>query len=311
MVQDNNILFERDLLKKITVEDFGTYSAKIFSFCTDPVSGRPLYLTHLPLAIQASGFKGDLDQETLENLSAGYVYLIACYYCIDSFVDFHGWGVKDEEDVTRAIDISLLLSTSQLRFFRAVSAINPSSLGWFIENFRNVVFLNAQALHEELSFRSKVDTVFDESSEFFSMWARSNPFLFIFQLLFQMSDKCLSSRDEGIIKKILYWLQWGDDIGDWREDYAKRKWTPFLRICMNDVGFDSTEEEVEDHIYFNGIIEKYLSKVLFELEKLSNELTKQEEFGQLVKFVKMQVAKAEHLLEQIIIAKLSNDNNHE
>lgn len=306
---DLDKVFEKEIafLNKVTTEDFGSDSPKIFSVCIDPVSKRPMYLSHLPLAIQATGIRRLSDVE-IEHIQAGYVYLIACYYCIDAIADKHAWGDHETHEYSLASYISWLSTTSLDRFLRAVALIAPHKREWLSDRFRLLFRENHKALTQELNFRSKLSNKYVKRHEYFNMWARSSPFLFLFELLSAFNNQALETTVASNIKDMLFYLQWGDDIGDWREDFRAKKWTPFLRTCSEKIAHNLDESSLEENIYLGGILENYLNYVIEGLKGVMKNLEGFSGMKELSNFIQLQVDKAEVLLKNFSLTKQAELN---
>src|SRR5437016_5198828 len=81
---------ERAQLARWLAEDFSDLAAEFAPLCLDPKAGRPLYLTHLPIAAAAMG--AEFPPPVRDDLNAGYVYLTGSYYALDAVVDGHACG---------------------------------------------------------------------------------------------------------------------------------------------------------------------------------------------------------------------------
>lgn len=303
----NQIIKESQLLRKWIAEDFGRDNDRFFEYCIGGSDKRPLYLTHLPIALSflEVDFIGLSD---IENINAGYVYQIASYYAIDAIVDKHKMQYCETEYLELAPDISCLSLASRNRYSKVIQKYVPEKKGKFDELFLQCQLVNSQSINQEIYFRNKPTITFNKKDEFLSMWGRSNPFLFLFEYFDLIStSESLLDKDRSIIKELLYYLQWGDDIGDWREDFNREKWTPFLRKSIRNFNLIPSEKQLEEEIYLSGIYEEEFVNINKNFKKLINELRGVKRKQKLIDFIFTSYQKIEILLNSFNEIKRSNN----
>lgn len=301
MVQAN-IKKEQQQLRKWLEEDFDAASPRLFKLCVDTRDNRPLYLTHVLLALKSTEY--DLPElESLTNLQAGYVYLTAAYYAIDALVDEHGVIGDGSKDILLSADVGIVIVGSFNRFTKLFLKENPQNLLWFLDRFRNLFLENSLALREEFFYRQDRNKEFSEKDEFFSMWARSNTFIFLFEICYALKGHKMPSDLERDLRNLLYYLQWGDDIGDWREDFRAKKWTPFLRSCIASSSDGIDEKWLEKKIYIDGKLEYHMGKVIEGLAKVKSKIPAKSKSLRI--FIDIQLRKAKKILVDFLTEKIS------
>lgn len=301
MVQAN-IKKEQQQLRKWLEEDFKDTGPRLFKLCVDTKDNRPLYLTHVQLALKSTEHNlSNLD--SLMNLQAGYVYLTAAYYAIDALVDEHGVIGDGSKDNLLSADVGVVVTGACSRLTKLFLKENPQNLLWFSDKFRHVFLENSQALREEFFYRQDKNKVFLEEDEFFSMWARSNTFIFLFEICYALKGHTMPSDLEHELRNLLYYLQWGDDIGDWREDFRAKKWTPFLRSCFTASSDETDEKWLEKKIYLDGKLEYHMGKVIEGLAKVKSKIPAKSK--SLLVFVDLQLRKAKKILIDFLTDKIS------
>lgn len=293
---------EREILQKWLFDDLGHDGTELMPFCMAGGSSRPLYLTHLPIALSAAGLT-DLPVKSLEDLNAGYVYLTAAYYCMDAAVDNPVLSRGSSRfDFPAA---SVLLGSAFERLLRVFSDVRPNQIAWIGREFRNVLAINARALRAESNFCGDPNHAFSREAEFFHLWGRSNTFLFLFDITFALAGTAVSDVDRQVICETLYFLQLGDDLGDWREDYRAKKWTPFLRNCFKQFCGMPNEQELEEAVYLNGEFEVQMSSIISGLRCAARRLPGLNSYAPLKQFIETQALKGETALTSFVQEKLA------
>jgi len=268
-IKDQQML-DLSLMSKWFKQNFGENELKLAGVCIGMADGVPAYVHHVRML--AEFLNPNLADDAFENLAAAYLYLCAAYYSVDALHDGQkatapnspGYGTPS--DVAR---LTLACSQRLIGFEKSTNVVDD-------ENIQKVLSETlaeaARALEEEHFFRSSDHIVFNSKDEFFHLWARSNPFIFLADALSRSANSTLDQVLRRQLENFLYLTQLGDDLTDWREDYANSNWTPFLRKCRARIGHTPSIEELEKAILLNGLWEEELSCVISGLSNIAGEL---------------------------------------
>jgi len=238
-IKDQQML-DLSLMSKWFKQNFGENELKLAGVCIGMADGVPAYVHHVRML--AEFLNPNLADDAFENLAAAYLYLCAAYYSVDALHD----GQK---------------------------ATAPNSPGYGTPS--DVARLTLACSQRLIGFEKSTNVVDDENiqkDEFFHLWARSNPFIFLADALSRSANSTLDQVLRRQLENFLYLTQLGDDLTDWREDYANSNWTPFLRKCRARIGHTPSIEELEKAILLNGLWEEELSCVISGLSNIAGEL---------------------------------------
>ena len=108
--------------------------------------------------------------------------------------------------------------------------------------------------------------------EFESIVARSNSFLFLFQVLTEIVLERTESFLKQQLKTFVFYMQLGDDLTDWRKDFQTKHYTSFLRECFAELGRMPNEHELEGHVLLSGIFERRLERIILGFGHILREL---------------------------------------
>lgn len=228
----------------------------------------PLGFEH-PKAL-AQMFDANINNEAFEELRLGYVYLCAYYFLLDATVDEH------LSEKNAPLYLTHLLSASCSLFTNACLKSRPEALSDTHRLLFEHISQNANAIKLEILLN---DTPLKDTPDqnYKSIIGRSNAVMFLYSILSFLSNKSTDEQIVSILNDIVYYIQLGDDLGDWRKDYDGKRWTPFLRACFRRKGRLLNIQELEEEIHLTGFYEEYMANVINglgeakeRLEKLSN-----------------------------------------
>lgn len=214
------------------------------------VDGWPIGVTHVTYMDRL--FEPALSEVQVEHLTLGYVYLAIAFFCID-----HVW----DGDVLQGIEPlagPLMLAVAEKHLGR--SAGPPSKLGQLdalcdlLARFSSAMLVE-RALHK--GARSLTD---DEEREYVVGRSALIPFM-VNQVLMAKGLPPDESATQ-LFESAVFYLQMGDDWGDWREDFRIGNQSTFLRLCASRVGSSwDTEAKLERFVYLSGIYEEWGQRV--------------------------------------------------
>ena len=92
---------------------------------------------------------------------------------------------------------------------------------------------------------------------------RSRLFTGLFEVICRLKGRPPSASEIRILEEFLFWMQRGDDIGDWREDYRTGHNSYFIRLCIRANGeLPASEAEMEEYVYLSGAYEEEAEKII-------------------------------------------------
>ncbi len=252
---------EIELLDKWIIEDFNIDKRPLLKSIFVNESGRVLYSSHTEIAINFVLDKSftKIDSDIYENITAGYVYLISIYFILDSIADEENFGLNNTNYKELSLEIPSIFYALNKRFNACLSS--DESRKEYGNLIRQTLDLNSKAVKEEIFFRRDPLRKYSKNKEYFNMWARSNVFLFLFQFVGVVFKREIPFKKLDFFSDLLYFLQWGDDAGDWRQDYKNKKWTPLLRQSFTEKGKFLSEYELEEYLYLEGKLKNTLNYI--------------------------------------------------
>lgn len=248
------------------LETVQNYIARFFPKETDALvrlslneDGHPFCFNHIDLFHEMIGFP--FKDEDRDELRMGYVTLSAYYFLLDAVIDNH---LHNESD---ALYLSHFFSMAWHSFVTVAQRIRPDSLDELGTTFFKFISLNAQAVQNEAIFQ-QTPLIVNEEEEYESIVGRLNTFLLLYHILTLLTGQPSEPKVTKILSDLLFYLQLGDDLGDWREDAQAKHWTSFLRLCFNHTGTPMSEEEIELAIFLDGLYEIRAAKIINGMEDL-------------------------------------------
>jgi hypothetical protein len=236
----------------------------LFSLCVND-AGFPVGFYHPEIFLDLLG--GTLSPEILNELRRPYVYLSAYYFCLDSIVDGHS------PEKRNALYLTHLLASATHRFSSFFLQRFPNDAGAFETTFFRRISNNSTAVLAEQLFRA-FPTTPNESEERANIIGRSNSSLLLIDILSIATKTPLTHAMNSLMHDFLFYMQLGDDLGDWRIDYRASHWTSFLRKCFACLGrIAATEDELERQVYLTGIYEERAILILKGFDRIINALT--------------------------------------
>lgn len=195
-------------------------------------------------------FRGnrELAEESYVDLSVGYVLISGYYFLLDSVVDGHC------AEPTSAVFLTHLLGGAMLRFNRLIQRENPSAAADWFTAFSDYCEANAEAVRLEKKLISTPMKLNPEDDRL-SIVGRSNSFLLLYRLVCILHREESSAEVARALEALVYYLQLGDDLGDWREDFLAGNYSSTLRACFLECGRVLDLRSLEEFLYLSGFYE--------------------------------------------------------
>lgn len=213
----------------------------------------------------------ELPAAAIEEIRYGYVLLSGYYFLLDSVVDGHLLKTSD------ALYLTHLLSESMIAFEEA-SYLVGRRLGDIAITLRRHINSNAAAiLLESQTFDSPLTE--NHPSDYESIVGRSNSSLLLYYVLYELIGIEPDEVLLGILRDFTFYVQLADDFGDWQEDFAGRRWTPFLRFCFSNIGKVGEESDLSTFIFIRGGYEMWVSRIIRGLREIRSRLNQHNASG--------------------------------
>jgi hypothetical protein len=223
--------------------------------------GVPLGYVHPDLFLELLPNKFNI--EAVETLRIGYVLLAAYYFLLDAIVDGH---LKNPMD---ALYISHLTSGAYSQFRTACAIASPDSIAALDLMICQHLAENAQAIRDESVYFSSPLMPAD-SEEIDSITGRSNAILLLYRTLCLFAGSAANQVVISLIKRLIYFIQLIDDLGDWREDYRAGRYTSVLRYSFSRRGRILSESKLENDLLLGGIFEVRCGMIINSLDALAS-----------------------------------------
>lgn len=213
-------------------QDFPDHVDILLQLSLDGSERQPLLYDQVEVALDCFRPQADrLEPSIIEDLHAGYVYLVAAIFCMDALVDEHPRGVLNSGKPLGEIAKAgyLFLTGGLLRIKRSAMSAGLSADA-VDKELSLVIAENMSALTEEKKLHEKPfePRLYDDYP---NVVGRANILLYLFSLVGQMTGISSSPSMQSALSDFIFFLQMGDDLGDWREDYANNRPTSFIREC--------------------------------------------------------------------------------
>jgi hypothetical protein len=262
-MEDQVNFCQNEVVERIR-ECYPNESDKLIKLCYHGLA-EPLGYYHPEMVQHLMGV--DLEKERMLNLRLGYVFLSSYYFLLDAVVDEH----LDNSD--HCLYLTHLLSLAWDHFSEIFISAPPEQFSSFKRSFHELIHGNAKAIIDERdTFKSPLH--YSEEYEYESIVGRSNSSLVLVEILNCLSTVCKTQTADikKIVKDFAFYVQLGDDLADWRQDYHSCKYSGFLRELFSANSRILTEEEVEEAIYLSLVFENRCIKIINGLRHISSTL---------------------------------------
>ena len=292
--------------EKITINQNSIFSALHEAFPEDAVAllrlcnhglDQPLGIDHPFIIEDLVGKK--LSKKDFENIRLGYVMVTAYYFLLDAVVDDH------LENKLQSLYLTHLLTLACQKFDEVIYSNPKIDSRNFNKIFHQLISENAKAIRLENEFASNPFS-YSEQNEYTSIVGRSNSSIILLQIIATLTETDNTNELEEILKDFAFFVQLGDDLADWRDDFKTKKYTSFLREIFSKHNRVLTEEELEEEIYLTTIFEARAGKVIKGLDRITKQIEKRsnDKGKHLILLIQLQIEKIKTLMTQVIEIKL-------
>lgn len=281
-------------LLALLAHDFPHDAATLHSLCLND-AGFPVGYYHPDHLADLANVA--LPPTVIDSLRSAYVPILAYYFLLDDVVD------RDITDDAQPLYLTHLLASGVTTLTRTLYRFLPTRASEFSSLFYQYISDNAAAIRSESDFRRNalVPAAF---AEYENITGRANFFTFLYILICGLGNVVPHEQTVKIIKDFLFFMQLGDDLGDWRIDFQAQRWTSFLRASfrqMNKIPQD--EAELEHFVYFSGAYEVRLAYVIRGFDALIAQVERAPRFAG---FIGKQRRESMSVLRDFIAAKVQH-----
>lgn len=203
----------------------------------------------------------------LEKLRMPYILLSSHYLLLDDVIDRH---LAKEEDALYSSHL-LLMAYSEIFLSLNANAAERTKLD-LVKRMANRVFENAFAVRQEI--KQRTGEYRPNKDENYQMIAgRSNSTIQFYEILCLLTGKTPDENIIYLLTELIYYLQLGDDLGDWNKDFKHGNFTPLIQECFLHLPAEKRSDisSIETVLYTGGVYEKYVAQIVNNLDKIKNE----------------------------------------
>jgi len=214
--------------------------------------GYPVGYSHPKSVIELLG--GGISPQVEQDITAGYILLSAYYFFLDSFID------KQDSSPVHHSYLTHLITGSHYFFVKSTRSL-PIDQGEVAALLMASVSDNSRAMRQEQTLH---DTPLAHMPlvERESIIGRSNPLILLYQLCCLVSRTTVDVNVRDLLDELILSIQAADDLGDWRPDYERKQWSPFLRRTFQQQQRVLSVSEIEDLLYVrNGYEDEMLTLI--------------------------------------------------
>lgn len=262
----SNAASARSWMNIYGLNDFGDKWAILQPLCFAD-NGWPYGIRHVRCFNSLYG--NSLSPTAEAQLTSAYVYLASSFFCLDHICDGESCNQFDE-----ALGASLFICGAADRVTQ-VCALLGREIQPELVKLRDLYMTFAEAMRSERETRRNWEIV-NDAQDIEHEVRRSSVVLYAYRLVGRLTGRESTSEAIAALELLIRSIQEGDDWGDWREDFASKNWTPFLRRCAAQMGYmPSTEPEMERFIYLSGAYEEQGRAVIAGLREAGSILSAQ------------------------------------
>ncbi len=184
-----------------------------------------------------------------------HILLSAYYFLLDSLVDGH----LDEQE--QGVYLTHLLGGALLLFNRVCDQLDDERARRIEEAIRATISENARSVLLEIQLNAQPFTA-SRKEDYASIVGRSDWSLFLYRVLRILSGAHEVPDITPLLSEVILYIQLGDDLADWREDYLAGRWTSFLRSIFILKGRVLGLSELEEQVYLGGIYERQMATLV-------------------------------------------------
>lgn len=254
------MIVTKESLEADLAQSFPLHIQRLLPLCL--VGSRPLGGAHVEYLDALVAPR--LPVALLSSLAHAYVYLAAAFFCIDHVYD------GDPHDSFEVLAPATLVA-------RAIGSITIVAAEFKIPSLAlDEKLMEIFSTFNESMIREK--TVSIASNKYWSdvydhVTGRSALFVVYFKILNLLKSRPDEEAELELLRQFIYFMQLGDDLGDWRSDFKVGKITPVLAMAFEQASRPfSTEDELEEFVYLSGFYERTATNIADGLQQVRDRL---------------------------------------
>lgn len=249
-------LFEAKISDK-----FPGHTEEVLSLVRNEV-GEPLGFRHVDYLDAWAA--PPLPENLRDHLRISYVLLAAAVFAIDRVWDHQS---KNGNDIL--YPPVLVLEATKILAQIEMDAQIPNVIVCFAKALSSF----ATAMNQELYARQASRPTFEGIEP--HIINRSRLFVGLFEAICLLKRRLASEVEIKLLEGFIFWMQRGDDLGDWREDHKSGFNSSFLKKCFAEMMEDTpSEEELERHVYLSGAYENEARAIIIGFESVEEAIGK-------------------------------------
>jgi hypothetical protein len=199
-----------------------------------------------------------LEPSIARDLRTAYVLLATVVFAIDRL-----WDEQSTSDSDILYPGFLTLSAAKI-----LSAIESrSGVQGLVDSFLDSFDDFSLAMKTERSARNSQSL--DRRADRGHLVNRSRLFIGLFGAICRLKGRQALDAEIRMLEEFLFWMQRGDDLGDWREDYKAGQNSYFIRLSIQAIGKRPTSEaEMEKYVYLSGAYEDEATEIINGLQNI-------------------------------------------
>lgn len=239
----------------------------------------------------------------LEKLRMPYILLSSHYLLLDDVIDHH---LAKEDD---ALYSSHLLLMAYSEIFLSLKANTPEEIKLeLVKRMANRVFENALAVRLEIKQRTGLYQP-NKDDNYQMIAGRSNSTIQFYEILCMFTGKAPNDNIIHLLMELIYYLQLGDDLGDWNKDFKHGNFTPLIQECFLNLPTEKHSDisSIEKVLFTSGVYEKYVAQIVNNLDKIKMEFMEIKEIDTqpICEWIDGARNKAFYLLSNMVSKKLT------
>ena len=199
-----------------------------------------------------------LEASIARDLRMAYVLLATVVFAIDRL-----WDKQSQSDDDILYPGFLTLSAAKI-----LSAIESrSGVRGLVDTFLDSFDHFSLAMKMERSAR--ISQSLNHQVDRRHLVNRSRLFIGLFGVICRLKGRPPLDAEIRILEEFLFWMQRGDDLGDWREDYQTGHNSYFIRLSIQAIGKrPASEAEMEKYVYLSGAYEDEATEIINGLQTI-------------------------------------------
>lgn len=245
----------------VPAEDMKIFCSGIFA----REEGKTWGYDHVQILAELAGLPED--DPSIHALATSYVLLCNCFFSLDAAVDGH------VTDPARLLAVAPLFFVGvQLIEDELAQRVSSEDRRWLTKRITERLLENARAVQVEMERRCTWER--PNQDDYLAAVGRSNPTLLYYDILCIINGRFPDEEVIRLLSDLIYYLQMGDDLGDWQHDFQSGNHTMLIRECTDRIEPSRRHDigMVERELFFGGVYEAYTARIIRNLDRIVDQL---------------------------------------